>query len=120
MAHGVHGDVGFFAVLVIAKILAMAICLASGWRGGEFFPAVFIGFAVAYATNLIFPDIPLTVAIMGAIGSTVVVCMGKPVAALLILLLLAGIQAPTALIGGVLLGAGARQLMLRWMPSLAH
>ncbi len=120
LAHGVHGDVGFLAVLVIAKILAMAICLASGWRGGEFFPAVFIGFAVAYATNLIFPDIPLTVAIMGAIGSTVVVCMGKPVAALLILLLLAGIQAPTALIGGVLLGAGARQLMLRWMPSLAH
>lgn len=120
LSHGVHGDVSFFVMLVLAKIVAMAICLASGWRGGEFFPAIFIGFAVAYAINILCPSIPLTVAIMGAIGSVVVVCMGKPVAALLILLLLAGIQAPTALIGGVVFGAIIRQFTLRLMPSLAH
>ncbi|MDO4250167.1 MAG: chloride channel protein [Moraxella sp.] len=111
LAHGVHGDVGFFVVLIIAKLVAMAVCLASGWRGGEFFPAVFVGFAVAYMITLVLPSVPLTVAIMGAVGSTVVVCMGKPVAAILILLLLAGVHAPTALIAGVLFGAFVRQLM---------
>lgn len=98
-------------IIAVAKMLAMAVCLSGHWRGGEFFPAVFAGFALALAVHLLLPVIPLSVAIAGSVGALVVVCMGKPIAALLILLLLIDIQAPSALFLGVLAGTVVRHYL---------
>lgn len=59
--------------IVLAKILAMAISLATGFIGGPVMPILFIGGTAGLAAHLIFPDLPvgltfscLLVAVAGA------------------------------------------------------
>ncbi|RKS18075.1 H+/Cl- antiporter ClcA [Arthrobacter sp. AG1021] len=68
----------------VAKVLALALCLAAGWRGGEFFPLVFIG-AGAGASLLLGADAGPGMA--AGMAAAVVAGWGKPVAAFLIIIL---------------------------------
>ena len=104
-------QLGFWGLLALAlgKVLAMTICLCGGWRGGEFFPAIFAAAALAAALHFLVPAIPLTVAIVSAAGAMATVCMGKPIAVLLIMLLLTGLAATGALFTGILLGYAAQR-----------
>jgi H+/Cl- antiporter ClcA len=45
--------------VVLAKIVAMAISLATGFIGGPVMPTLFIGGAAGVATHVIFPDLPI-------------------------------------------------------------
>ena len=89
----------------------MNICLASGWRGGEIFPLIFAGTAAGALMAQLIPGIPLSVALMAAIAACCAAGFGKPVATLLILLLLADINSPGALFTGILVGYGLRRMM---------
>lgn len=106
--HGIALGVWALLGLSLAKMLAVAVCLASDWRGGEVFPALFAATALAGAIHLMLPAVPLTVAIMGAAGALLTACTGKPIGVLLVMLLLSGAAAPGALLTGVLTGMGAR------------
>ena len=57
------------------------------------------------------PGIPLSVVLMAAIAACCAAGFGKPVASLLILLLLADINSPGALFTGILVGYGLRRIM---------
>ena len=113
LAHGIHANAWTLFWLGIGKVTAMAVCLASGWRGGEIFPVLFAGAAVAAAVHVLVPGIPLTVAVVGGMCAASTVCTGKPVAVLLVMLLLVGLNAPAALLTGLLVGYGVRRLVWR-------
>lgn len=95
--------------LAVLKLLATLACLATGWSGGEIFPAVMVGAAlgltVAATADLTAAAGCLAAGVTGAAG----VAMRRPVAALLILLLFlpAGSWAAAAL------GAAGAALALR-------
>ncbi len=111
LEHGIHANMWILLGLGVGKVAAMAVCLASGWRGGEIFPVLFAGAAVAAAVHVLVPGIPLTVALIGGMCAASTVCTGKPVAVLLVMLLLAGVTAPAALLTGVVTGYGVRRLL---------
>lgn len=104
---------GMIALLALAclKILAMSLCLASGWHGGAVFPLIFAGAAAGGATIAIVPHMPVTVALVAGIGGAVTVGMGKPIAAMLIALLLIGPVAMGPLCVGLLVGWLASRLV---------
>ncbi|SUO94027.1 chloride channel protein [Suttonella ornithocola] len=104
LAHSVDYGAAALMALAAGKILATNLCLASGWRGGEIFPVIFAATAIGAAVHQWLPVVPLTVAVMGAAGAMCVMCMGRPLAVMLILLLISGGAAPDALFCGVLLG----------------
>ncbi|WP_315927655.1 chloride channel protein [Mesorhizobium sp. SP-1A] len=105
-------DAGMGALLVLAllKALALALCLASGWRGGAAFPLLFIGAAAGAATLVLVPQIPVTVALVAGMSAALTVGMGRPIAAMLIAVLLIGPAALGPLCMGCLVGWGVSSL----------
>ncbi len=110
-------DAGMGALLVLAllKALALALCLASGWRGGAAFPLLFIGAAAGAATLVLIPQIPVPVALVAGMSAALTVGMGRPIAAMpiaamLIAVLLIGPAALGPLCIGCLVGWAASRL----------
>jgi len=68
------GTVGFLAAILVFKIIAIAITVTSGWRGGFIIPLFFCGTALGLLIHTIFPSISLSLTIvscMAAINSCV-------------------------------------------------
>jgi H+/Cl- antiporter ClcA len=64
---------GVLAVVLVAKLLAYAICLGCGFRGGQVFPAMFLGIGVIMFAVIAFDVSPtLAVAAGTAAGSAAV------------------------------------------------
>ena len=110
LEHGVTAAAALLG-LALLKALAMALCLASGWRGGQIFPLLFAGAAAGLAAVHALPVLPVTVALVAGMTAAATVGMGKPVGVLLIMLLLTGASAPGALCVGALVGYGAARLL---------
>ena len=110
LEHGVTAAAALLG-LALLKALAMALCLASGWRGGQIFPLLFAGAAAELAAVNGLPVLPVTVALVAGMTAAATVGMGKPVAVLLIMLLLTGASAPGAFCVGALVGYGAARLL---------
>ena len=111
LEHGVTAGAAALLGLALLKALAMALCLASGWRGGEIFPLLFAGAAAGLAAVHALPGLPVTVALVAGMTAAATVGMGKPVAVLLIMLLLTGASAPGTLCVGAFVGYGAARLL---------
>ena len=47
----------------VAKLFATSLLLATGWKGGYIFPIMFASVALGLAANLLFPGIPVAVAV---------------------------------------------------------
>lgn len=111
MEWGQHS--GFAALLMIAalKVLALALCLAAGWRGGAVFPLIFAGAAAGGASLWLLPDLPPSVALVAGIGAAMTVGMGKPIAAMLIAILLISPVLVGPLCTGLLIGFLASKLV---------
>ncbi len=99
-----QGEGGQLWLLAAAKIVAVVLCLSSGWRGGEIFPLIFVGAAAGSATALLLPDVDPAAAVAGALAATITVGWRRPLAALLLLLLLIDLSVAMPLLVGV--GAG--------------
>lgn len=101
----IHADgrAGELWVLAVAKLLAVVVCLASGWRGGEVFPLLFVGAAAGAATALSVPGIDPAAATAGAMAAALAVGWRRPLAALLILVLVTepGVALPLVLGTGI-------------------
>lgn len=110
-------DAGFAALagLALLKALALALCLASGWRGGAAFPLIFIGAAAGGAALAVFPVMPPTVALVAGIVAALTVGMGKPLAAVLLAALILGVPA----VGPLCVGAGVGWAASRLVPKPA-
>jgi H+/Cl- antiporter ClcA len=96
--------------LAVVKALVTCLCLATGWKGGYVFPIMFVSVALGLAVDLIFPDIPLAVAVAATLGGALVATFQAPLFAILFTLVM--VQAETApdvaiavVCGGLLTGA---------------
>ena len=113
LEHGVQAGWPALLALGLLKALALTLCLSSGWRGGEIFPLLFAGSVLGLVAVAFLPATPMTVALVASMTAAATVGMGKPIAVLLIMLLLAGTSAPGALFVGALVGYG----VVRLLPS---
>ena len=94
------------AVVLAAKLLAYAICLGCGFRGGQVFPAIFLGIAVAMFAVIAFDVSPtLAVAVGTAAGSAAATRL--LFASIVIGSLLVGSAGADAVPGAILAGVAA-------------
>lgn len=110
------------AALALAKLLATAICVSSGWLGGEFFPLMFAGAAAGAATLALVPGLEVTAAMASGVGAATAIGLRKPLAALLIsALLLGGLGLAPLMIGVAVAVAALRAFPLpEGMRAGAH
>lgn len=111
LEHGVEAGWPALLGLGLLKALALALCLSSGWRGGEIFPLLFAGAVLSLVAVAFLPSTPVTVALIAGMTAAATAGMGKPIAVLLIMLLLTGASAPGALFIGILAGYGVMRLL---------
>ena len=59
-------------VLAGVKLVMTCLILVCGWKGGYIFPIMFVGIVLGLAVNLIFPQIPVAVAVAATIAGVIV------------------------------------------------
>ncbi len=108
--------------LAVVKALVTCLCLATGWKGGYVFPIMFVGVALGAAVHLLFPGIPLAVAVAATLGGALVATFHAPLFAVLFTLVM--VQAETApvvaiavVVGGLLTGAMALSRLRNATPA---
>ena len=110
------GASGLLALAAL-KVLALCICLASGWLGGAIFPLLMVGGCAGLASLALWPAIPPAVAMAAGMSAAATVGIGKPMLVILILVFFAGAHTLPAVCVGAVLGYLALQ---RWPHSAAH
>ncbi|WP_370893713.1 chloride channel protein [Janibacter sp. GXQ6167] len=95
---------GALAGLAVLKLVATALNVASGWRGGEFFPLLFAGAAAGAVALAFVPGLEPTAALVAGLGAATTVGLKKPLAVALICAFLIGGIALAPLIVGVGVG----------------
>jgi H+/Cl- antiporter ClcA len=83
--------------LVFAKILATTGAFSTGCIGGPIFPLLFVGGAAGTAVNLIFPDIPLALAVSCLMAAVPGALLPVPMALAVIVHLITGISVTQAI-----------------------
>lgn len=97
------GGVGMAVLLLLGvlKVLALSICLSTGWLGGAMFPLIFAGAAAGAAALAVIPGMEVSVAIAAGMGAATAAGLGRPIAAVLIMLFIVD----PALFGPLCVGA---------------
>jgi H+/Cl- antiporter ClcA len=72
-------------LIALGKMVAVSLCLNTGFRGGFLFPLFFIGASVGMAVSLLIPTIPPTVGMICIMSALTVAIMKTPVSIVLIL-----------------------------------
>ena len=109
-------------LLALAKFVTLSVCLSSGFPGGFVFPLFFAAGSLGYAINLLFPFIPLSVAIAGMMAGVGGAVMRMPFTVIMIIMSLSNptllpvtiIAAFTGFLTATILEAGnARKAMMQ-------
>jgi H+/Cl- antiporter ClcA len=100
------------AVLLVAKAVAYAVSLASGFRGGPIFPAIFLGVGIA-TFPVIWFDVSPTVALAMGAAAGMAAQSRLLLSSMLLAALLAGSQGADAVPAAVLAAAAA------WLTATA-
>lgn len=108
-----QSGMGPLLALALLKSLALSLCLAAGWRGGAVFPLLFAGAAAGASVLWVMPSVPVTVALVSGMAAAMTCGMGKPIAAMLVALLLIGTVAVGPLCTGAMIGWMASRLVPR-------
>ena len=92
-------EMGLVMVIVyaFAKILATSGALSTGFIGGPIFPLLFVGGTAGTALNMIFPDIPLALAVSCLMAAVPGALLPVPLSLTVIVLLITGIPATEAI-----------------------
>lgn len=88
-----EGSAGVLVLLVLAKGLAWALSLGSGFRGGPIFPAIALGVAIGVLTADLLPGLETTPAIATGIAAATAAVLRTPFTAVLLATLLVGSSA---------------------------
>ena len=75
---------GFLVAVLLAKMVAVALSLSSGFLGGNVFPMVFIGGTSGVLIHLIIPDIPLSLAVAAMMAAVPGAFLTAPLSLILI------------------------------------
>ena len=93
---------GWLLILIgLAKLLAVALIVATGWKGGEFFPMMFAGAAVGMGVAYLIPSVDPMVGGMATMAATTAAMLRKPLAVVLLVVLLM----PASLLAPITVGA---------------
>ncbi|MBI2798462.1 chloride channel protein [Candidatus Saccharibacteria bacterium] len=76
------------ALLSFGKILAATLLLAAGWKGGKFFPVMFIGAAIGLATSHVFRSVTPMVGVSSGMSAALAVLLRRPFVTILIMIFL--------------------------------
>lgn len=79
---------GMAALLLLGalKVMAAVLCLSTGWLGGAIFPLIFAGAAAGASVLAVAPGIAPAVAIAAGMSAAATAGLGRPIAAVLIML----------------------------------
>ena len=110
------GAAGLLALAAL-KVVALCICLASGWLGGAIFPLLMAGGSAGLVSMALWPSIPAAVALAAGMSAAATVGIGKPWVVILILIFFAGANTLPAVCIGALL---AYLALRRWPHQAAH
>lgn len=94
-------SVALLMAVVLAKILAVSIALATGFIGGPVMPSLFIGGTAGLAIHVLIPDIPIALAFSAMLVAVPGVSVGAPFSMVLLVVLTAGVGAVNASIAGI-------------------
>jgi H+/Cl- antiporter ClcA len=83
ISHAAEIGVLMLIVLAIAKLFATSLLLATGWKGGYIFPIMFASVALGLGANLLFPGIPVAVAVAATMAGAMVASLKAPLFAAL-------------------------------------
>jgi H+/Cl- antiporter ClcA len=83
IARAAEIGVAMLIVLGFAKLFATSLLLATGWKGGYIFPIMFSGVALGMALSLLFPGIPVPVAVAATMAGALVAALKAPLFAAL-------------------------------------
>ncbi len=117
IASAVEIGILMLIVLSVAKLFATSLVLATGWKGGYIFPIMFSSVALGLAANLLFPDIPVAVAVAATMAGALVAALRAPLFAGLFTVTLVqretGAVIAVAVVASALLAALAALVMAR-------
>jgi len=94
LAEGAEIGVVMLLLLAVVKLFTLSVCMSSGFPGGFVFPLFFSAGSLGYAIHLIFPGIPLDVAMIGIMAGIGGAVMRMPITVVLVMMVM---SAPTAL-----------------------
>lgn len=103
--------------IIIFKAIAYAVSLGSGFRGGPFFPAMFVGAAVGLLISLAMgdsgPSVPAAI-VVGVIASLIATAPMKWPIVIILGVVLGLMMGTWTLVPAALLGAVVARLIPRW------
>jgi len=73
-----------FLGVTVMKMLALSLCLESGFKGGVVFPVFFIGSCVGMGMHQLLPAIPVSVALVCTMAATAVAIVNAPMSMIMI------------------------------------
>ncbi len=85
-----EGTVQFLAAVLIFKIIAIAITVTSGWRGGFIIPLFFCGTALGLLIHTVFPSISLSLTIVSCMAAINACVTRTPMSTTILLATLTG------------------------------
>lgn len=66
-------------VMALLKLLITSLLLVTGWKGGYIFPTMFASVALGMAAHLLFPTVPVAVAVAATMGGAMVSTLKAPI-----------------------------------------
>lgn len=103
--------------IIIFKAIAYAVSLGSGFRGGPFFPAMFVGAAVGLLISLAMgdsgPSVPAAI-VVGVIASLIATAPMKWPVVIILGVVLGLLMGTWTLVPAALIGAVVARLIPRW------
>jgi H+/Cl- antiporter ClcA len=79
LQHPASKSVAMLLLIVAGKIVALSLCMATGFRGGRIFPVVFIGGTLGIAVNQAFTSVPLAVAAASGMAGAAITILRLPI-----------------------------------------
>jgi H+/Cl- antiporter ClcA len=79
LQHPGSKSVGALVLIVGGKIVALSLCMATGFRGGRIFPVVFIGGTLGLAIHQAFTSVPLAVAAAAGMAGAAMTILRLPI-----------------------------------------
>jgi len=107
-------SVAMLLLIVGGKIVAISLCMATGFRGGRIFPVVFIGGTVGLAIHQAFTSVPLPVAAASGMAGAAMTILRLPIFVILFVSFFGG----PLLVPVVVLAAVAAYILVFDRPEL--
>ncbi len=99
-----HFTITFLVGLVAVKIVAIALTVTSGWRGGFIIPLFFVGATLGLLIHTVFPSQSLPLAMISCMAALNACATRTPISTAILLATLTGFQQPVPILFASLTG----------------